>query len=107
MAKRNPLPSFIPPMLATLVKDPFDDPEWTFEIKWDGYRTLAYIDQAHVALKSRNNKLFNERFYPIFEAVKAWDIQAVVDGEIVVVDERGMSAFNSLQNWRSEADGLL
>src|SRR5690606_21249211 len=99
--------AFIKPMLATLVDEPFDDSGWEYEVKWDGYRTIAFIDQSKVELKSRNNKSFNEKFYPILEAVKNWDINAIVDGEIVVADEKGISQFNSLQNWRSEADGDL
>ena len=60
-----------------------------------------------VALKSRNDKSFNEKFYPIHQAVKKWNINAVVDGEVVVLDENGKSNFGALQNWRSEADGEI
>jgi bifunctional non-homologous end joining protein LigD len=105
--KKKKFTTSIKPMLATLVDEPFDDPEWEFEIKWDGYRTLAFMNQSKVELKSRNNKSFNEKFYPVLEAIKNWGINAVVDGEIVVVNEKGISNFNSLQNWRSEADGEL
>jgi bifunctional non-homologous end joining protein LigD len=99
--------AFIKPMLATLVDEPFNDRGWEYEVKWDGYRTIAFIDQSKVELKSRNNKSFNEKFYPVLEAVKNWGVNAIVDGEIVVADEKGISQFNSLQNWRSEADGDL
>jgi bifunctional non-homologous end joining protein LigD len=60
-----------------------------------------------VELRSRNDKSFNEKFYPVLEAVKDWNIDAVVDGEVVVLDEQGKSSFGSLQNWRSEADGEI
>lgn len=100
-------PLDLSPMLATLVDQPFDKKDWIYEIKWDGYRTLAFCQLNQVDLKSRNNKLYNEKFYPVFQAVKQWGIKAVVDGEIVVLDEQGKSNFEALQNWRSEADGTL
>ncbi|MEC3879637.1 DNA ligase D [Parapedobacter sp. 10938] len=104
---KTPFPKSISPMLATLVDEPFDNPDWEYEVKWDGYRALAFRHGKQTALKSRNNKSFADKFYPIFEAIKAWDIDAVVDGEIVAVTDGGISNFNKLQNWRSEADGEL
>jgi len=105
--KRSKFPTKLSPMLATLVDKPFDDNEWQFEIKWDGYRTIAFCNKNKVELKSRNEKSFNEKFYPIYKAVQEWNINAVVDGEIVVLDENGKSNFGTLQNWRSEADGEI
>ncbi len=106
-AKKAAFPKALKPMLATLVDEPFDDPHWQYEVKWDGYRTLAYLKSGKVELWSRNNKSFNEKFYPIFEALQELELNAVVDGEIIVVDENGKSSFSDLQNWRSEADGEL
>jgi bifunctional non-homologous end joining protein LigD len=98
-------PKTISPMLATLVDKPFDDDGWLYEIKWDGYRAVALINKGKANLISRNNKSFNDKFYPVYEAVKAWGINAVVDGEICVLNDNGIAHFGSLQNWRSEADG--
>lgn len=106
-APAAPFPKTISPMLATLVDKPFDEPGWIYEIKWDGYRAIAMCNEGEVNIISRNNKSFNEKFYPIYDAVKAWSINAVVDGEIAVLNESGISHFGSLQNWRSEADGEL
>ena len=94
-------------MLATLVDKPFDEPGWIYEIKWDGYRAVALMNNGKINLLSRNNKSFNEKFYPVYEALKAWQINAVLDGEVVVLSEQGLANFGSLQNWRSEADGEL
>lgn len=104
---KSPFPKGITPMLATLVEKPFDEAGWLYEIKWDGYRSLAFMQKGNAELMSRNNKSFNEKFYPVYNAVKVWGIQAVVDGEIVVVNKDGVSSFGALQNWRSEADGDL
>jgi len=106
-APEAPFPETFSPMLATLVDKPFDEPGWLYEIKWDGYRAVALCNNKEVNLQSRNNKSFNEKFYPIFEAVKQWGINAVVDGEIAVMNKAGISNFGSLQNWRSEADGTI
>lgn len=105
--KRAAFPSKLTPMLATLVDQPFDEPGWVYEVKWDGYRALAFMNKGKVELKSRNDKSFDEKFYPIYESIKAWNINAIVDGEIVVLGEKGISHFGNLQNWRSEADGDL
>jgi bifunctional non-homologous end joining protein LigD len=86
-----PMPRAITPMLATLVDEPFDDPQWLFEIKWDGYRAVAYLDGGDVRLVSRNQNDFTAGFpevaKAIAEAVRAK--RAVVDGEIVALDPEG------------------
>jgi bifunctional non-homologous end joining protein LigD len=99
--------STLSPMLATLVDKPFDSPGWLYEIKWDGYRAVAFMNKGSVELKSRNDKSFNDKFYPVYSALQTWGINAIVDGEIVVLNENGLSDFGTLQNWRSEADGEL
>ncbi|MEO8887106.1 MAG: DNA ligase D [Mucilaginibacter sp.] len=96
----------IKPMKATLVDEPFDDPEWLYEVKWDGYRAVGFINKGDVQLISRNNLPFN-KFYPIIDHLKKWNINAVLDGEILVLNDKGISDFGALQNWRSEADGTL
>jgi bifunctional non-homologous end joining protein LigD len=105
--KRMKFPSKLSPMLATLVDKPFDNEGWQYEVKWDGYRTIALCNKQKVELKSRNDKSFNEKFYPVYNAVRDLNIQAVIDGEVVVLDEDGKSNFGALQNWRSEADGEI
>ncbi|MFA6087138.1 DNA ligase D [Mucilaginibacter sp.] len=106
-APKGAIPTGIKPMLATLVNEPFDDPDWVYEVKWDGYRTLGFINNGDVQLLSRNNKDFNEKYYPIKELLESWKINAVIDGEILVLTDKGVSNFGALQNWRSEADGRL
>ncbi|SDD48786.1 bifunctional non-homologous end joining protein LigD [Mucilaginibacter pineti] len=106
-APKSKIPTGIKPMLATLVDEPFDDPDWVYEVKWDGYRALGFINKGEVELLSRNKKTFNEKFYPIHKLLQSWEMNAVIDGEILVLNDKGISNFGSLQNWRSEADGEL
>jgi bifunctional non-homologous end joining protein LigD len=101
------LPSTISPMLATLVDKPFDADNWLFEVKWDGYRAIAICNKKKVSVISRNNKSFNEKFYPITAALEQLHLHAVLDGEIIISNKEGISSFGDLQNWRSEADGEL
>ncbi|HEX5152628.1 MAG TPA: DNA ligase D [Parafilimonas sp.] len=102
-----PFPANLSPMLATLVDKPFDEPGWLYEIKWDGYRAVVYLHNGEVEMRSRNNKSFNEKFYAVYNALHQWKINAVLDGEIIVINDKGISNFGDLQNWRSEADGEL
>lgn len=106
--KKAKLPENILPMLATLVDEaPSQEEEWLYEIKWDGFRTLAYLDKGKVELRSRNNKVFNDKFYPIYETLKKLKVNAIFDGETVVLNDKGFPDFSALQLWRSEADGEL
>lgn len=107
MQKNEPAPSFFLPMLAKLSTDMPEGDEWLYEVKWDGFRALAFLSDEEVNIRSRNNKSFNEKYYPLYNALKALKMQAVFDGEVVVVDEAGKPDFGALQDWRSEADGLL
>ncbi len=105
--RRAEMPRDISPMLATLVKEPVSGTEWLYEVKWDGFRAISYARHGDVDIRSRNNKAFNKKFYPIYDALSSWGVNAVVDGEIVVVDKQGRPDFAQLQQWRSEADGVL
>src|ERR1700712_700200 len=100
--KEAKMPLALKPMLATLVNEPFDDPDWIYEVKWDGYRAVAFINKGEVELLSRNNKTFHEKFYPIYDLLKKQKLNIVLDGEILVLNEKGVSNFGDLQNWRSE-----
>ena len=97
-AARRPMPSEIRPMLASIVEKPFDDPNWLFEIKWDGYRAVAFIDDEKIRLLSRNhNDLLPRypelRYLPKFVKAKT----AILDGEVVVLDDNGRPSFSLMQ----------
>jgi bifunctional non-homologous end joining protein LigD len=106
-AKRDPLPHLKGPMLATLIDDPFDDPEWLFEIKWDGYRALCTIDDGKFTLVSRNELDMLKRFPDLRELSTAFaGLPVIVDGEIVSLDSHGRSDFQRLQESQKEPAGL-
>ena len=87
------------PMLATLIDEPFDSKEWIFEKKYDGFRALAHKNKT-VQLLSRNNLSFNERFQQIVKEVEQLPGTFVLDGEIVILDKKGVSHFQLLQNYK-------
>jgi bifunctional non-homologous end joining protein LigD len=92
------MPIAIHPMLATSVEKPFDDPEWLFEIKWDGYRAIAFIAKGKVRLVSRNQNDLTAQ-YPELQNLAA-SIKAetaILDGEIAALDEDGRSSFSLMQ----------
>jgi len=94
-------------MLTTLVDEPFDSEDWVYEIKWDGYRAISSIIDGNIELYSRNNISFKERYHEVIGALRLWDINAVLDGEVVALDENGHSKFQFLQNWQSNQQGSL
>ena len=101
------MPTQVKPMLATLVSEPFDRPGWLFEIKWDGYRAIAEVMKRGVRLYSRNQLSFNTVYGRIARALERLEHEAVLDGEIVVLDEQGKADFQSLQNYQRSAEGRL
>ncbi|WP_462221959.1 ATP-dependent DNA ligase, partial [Ferruginibacter sp.] len=102
MIKRSPkkkLENFIRPMLSKETDTAFDDKEWLFEIKWDGYRAISEIKNGAVKLYSRNGLSFDNTYPTIFNALKKISHNAVLDGEIVVLNKDGKSNFQQLQHY--------
>jgi bifunctional non-homologous end joining protein LigD len=92
------MPAFIPPMLATLVAAPFDDPGWLFEIKWDGFRVEAVVEDGSTRLWTRGQQDAS-RYFGDFLSAPGWITagQAIVDGEVIALDDRGEPDFALLQ----------
>src|SRR5680860_1074056 len=95
------------PMLATLTDKPFDDPEWIFETKWDGFRAIAVAAPGRAALYSRNGNDISNKYTTVCAALAAIKQEAVLDGELVALDGHGRSRFQLLQNAGRETARLL
>jgi bifunctional non-homologous end joining protein LigD len=97
-ARNTAMPGKVGLMLATTVQRPFSDPNWLFEIKWDGVRTLARIDDGALKLTSRNGIDVTRQYPELAELPKILSARkAILDGEIVALDEKGHSGFARLQ----------
>ena len=95
---KRPMPSAIHPMLAESIDEPFDGKDWLFEIKWDGYRAVTFIEHGKARLVSRNQNDLTPRYpelkdLPKFVKAK----QAILDGEVVALDAEGRSSFSLMQ----------
>jgi bifunctional non-homologous end joining protein LigD len=98
MTKGAGSPTFIPPMLATLSGAPFDDPDWLFEVKWDGFRVETAVDGGHARLWTRGEQDATRYFGPFLEPT-SWLAarRAIVDGEVIALDKHGEPDFALLQ----------
>jgi bifunctional non-homologous end joining protein LigD len=105
--KQTAQPRKLPPMLATLTDEPFNNADWLFELKWDGYRCIAYLDNDDVQLRSRKNISFNKEYAEIVSELKSLKLNAILDGEIVVLNEKGHADFEALQNWVRFPEGSI
>ena len=92
------MPTEIHPMLATSVDEPFDGPDWLFEIKWDGYRAVAFIENGKVRLVSRNQNELTARYPELKDLAKSVKAKtAILDGEVVALDQQGRASFSLMQ----------
>lgn len=102
-ARKAPLPRHVAAQLATLVKEAPDGDQWFHEIKFDGYRMLCRIDQGQVEIFSRNQKSWTKVLAPLCQAAAKLSVrQAILDGELVAVQDGGVTDFQALQNAFSE-----
>ena len=96
--QQRPMPTVIQPMLATIIEQPFDNPDWLFEIKWDGYRAITFIDGGRARLVSRNRNDLTAQFSELATLAKYVNAErAILDGEIVALDDAGRPSFSLMQ----------
>src|SRR5271170_2461838 len=98
-AQKAAMPQKVPVTLARLAEKPFSNPDWIFEVKWDGVRTVAFIEKGRVMLQARSGRDVTQE-YPEFQelAARVRAATAILDGEIVALDPDGRSNFQRLQD---------
>lgn len=101
------LDTWIPPMLATPSGEAFNDPDWLFELKYDGYRVLANIKDHQARLYSRNGINYNDKFSEVHKELSLLSHEAILDGEMIVTDFNGHPQFQALQNYDDTTEGKL
>jgi len=97
---------FLEPMECALVSKLPEGPQWTYEVKLDGYRAIGVKTSRDTILYSRNGKNFNKRYPHIAEAISALPAETVVDGEVVALDDSGRPDFHRLQHFGAEASRI-
>jgi bifunctional non-homologous end joining protein LigD len=96
------MPHQIVPMMAKLTDKPFDHPDWIFENKWDGFRAIAEVENGLVQLYSRSGNSFKDQYPQLVNGLEKLKVdQVILDGEIVVQDEKGRVVFQYLQNFQN------
>jgi bifunctional non-homologous end joining protein LigD len=104
-ARKATQPTKLQPQLATLAQEAPTGEGWLHELKFDGYRIVAFLENGHVRLISRNGKEWTKRFPKIAAALAKLPVkQAILDGEIVALNDEGISDFQRLQNALSAHD---
>jgi len=83
-------------MQPSTVAEPFSDPNWLFEPKWDGYRAICYYEQDRIRFISRRNNDLTKRF-PGLQGIDVRAESAIIDGEIVAIDDMGLPCFDELR----------
>ena len=107
-ARKAAMPEFLPPQLATLVKEPPTGDEWLHELKFDGYRMVCHLNRGKAHFWSRNGKDWTEKFGSLAKALKSLPVKsAILDGEVVVVDAAGRSSFQRLQQSMGTRSGAF
>ena len=95
-------------MVPTLSKQPFSNPDWIFEPKWDGFRAICFLQNGPVRFISRNRKSLTERFPDLQRIVTAIKAEtAILDGEIVALDKKGVPRFNGLRSRKGLPDCVI
>jgi bifunctional non-homologous end joining protein LigD len=104
---KAPFPKAVQPMLATPIKEPTNDADFIYEVKWDGFRIIAHKLSSSVVLRSRKLLDYTKYYSPVEQALKELKHDAVLDGEVVVLDTQGKPDFDALQAYTHTGEGLL
>ena len=98
-ARKMPMPRSIRLTLASLSEKPFSNPDWLFEVKWDGVRGIAYLANGKVSVRSRAGREISLEYPEVRDLANQLDAtEAIIDGELVALDSTGRSNFQKLQN---------
>jgi bifunctional non-homologous end joining protein LigD len=104
--KSDEMPNHISPMLCTLVKEPPLSPDYIFEIKWDGYRIVSRVENGKVRMNSRSGLDYTIRYPLIATDLNTLGHDVIIDGEVVVFNDKGKPDFDALQLYNGHHDPI-
>ena len=96
---KSKIPASIEPMLCTLTREVIADERYLYELKWDGYRIISYVQKNKARMDSRSALDYTHRYPNIIKALIALKHDVVLDGEVVVFNEEGLPDFDALQKY--------
>jgi bifunctional non-homologous end joining protein LigD len=96
---KKAMPKTVRPMLCSLTKEVVPDSDYIYEVKWDGYRIISFIENTKVRMNSRSSLDYTHKYSPVAKALKELSHNAVLDGEVVVFNEEGKPDFDALQTY--------
>jgi bifunctional non-homologous end joining protein LigD len=99
-AKKAAMPAKVTPMSATLIQKPFDDEDWLYELKFDGYRIISYLKGDDVLLHTKGFLNYTGTFQEVSDALRELQLNAVLDGEVIAANKEGKPDFQALQQKR-------
>jgi bifunctional non-homologous end joining protein LigD len=105
--KKSAMPSTIKPMLCTLLREPVFNDRLLYEVKWDGYRIIAFSQRKKVRLDSRSGLNYTSKYPPVVKALQDLPVDVLLDGEVVVLNEEGRPDFNAVQNYNGHDDPIF
>jgi bifunctional non-homologous end joining protein LigD len=105
--ERSFMPRAVKPMLSTLIKEPFNDAAYVHEIKWDGYRLIAYVEREKAKVESRGGLDYTRRYPLIIKALTTLTYEMVLDGEAVALNSEGKPDFDSLQKYNGSSKPII
>ena len=100
---KRKLPERIRPMLCTLVKEPVDSDAYLYEIKWDGYRIISFVEDGTVRMDSRGGLNYTSRYPLIEKALRKLKHNVIIDGEVVVFNDDGKPDFDAIQLYNGKS----
>jgi bifunctional non-homologous end joining protein LigD len=104
--KKSAVPKVVP-MLATLLKEVYTNEDYVHEVKWDGYRIIAYLNNGNVKLQSRGGQDYTDKYSPVVSALKKIKHNLVLDGEVCVLNSAGHPDFDALQKYSVQGGHLV
>jgi bifunctional non-homologous end joining protein LigD len=102
--KKTPMPSHVRPMKCGLIDEPFDNEEWIFELKLDGYRIVAMVNGEKIKLTTTELQDYTKKYFVVADALQQLDHKVILDGEVVALNDEGKPDFSKLQNYKGEGN---
>jgi bifunctional non-homologous end joining protein LigD len=105
LPSKGTMPTSVKPMLCMLIKEPFNNPDYIYEVKWDGYRIISYVSSNSVRMESRGGQDYTRKYPSLVKALSALGNEIILDGEVVVPNAEGKPDFDALQKFNGQKSG--